>query len=249
MNPGPEGAPTRKRNVSEFNADVRANGGYVYTTNAQLSSIAANRRMTEAILAALPAETASIIDIGCGDGTYTFALKQARPGMACTGFDPAEAAIESAGKRFPGVEYVVGDILDPATLPKRRFDVAILRGVVHHLPDGAAGIDNAARLADRIIMVEPNGDNPIVKWLERNSSYHIGHEEQSYPLRQLKAWCENGGRQVYSVAWVGFVPFLFPTLLVRMILPFQGLLERIGPLVRRFAGQIVIVYGKPPGPS
>ena len=246
MNPESLPSPTKKRNVSEFNADVRANGGYLYTTNARLSSIVANRRITEAILDAIPPGPATLIDIGCGDGTYTHALKEARPDLACTGFDPAEAAIEAARKRFPDVEYVVGDMLDPATFPTRRFDIGVVRGVIHHLPDAAAGIEKAARMAHRIILVEPNGDNPILKWVERASTYHREHEEQSYPLKRLLGWCGADGLKVTSVRHIGFIPFLFPSLPTRIIRFLQPGLERIGPLVRRFGAQIVIAYGKVP---
>jgi hypothetical protein len=40
-----------KKNVTVFNGNVTENGGYLYTTNAPLSSILANKRMTDAILA------------------------------------------------------------------------------------------------------------------------------------------------------------------------------------------------------
>lgn len=235
---------TQKENVSKFNSDVAANEGYLYTTNARYSSLVANRRQTEATLAAIPAGAKTLIDIGCGDGTYTAELKAARPDLACTGFDPASVAVESARRRFPGVEYIVGDLLDPATHPARKFDVGVVRGVIHHLPDAAAGIANALRLSDTIILIEPNGDNPILKWLERNSRYHIEHEEQSFPAAQLQAWCREAGGRVDSIGHIGFVPFFFPTTGARLIYALQPMFEKIGPLKRRFGAQIVIVYRK-----
>lgn len=239
---------TQKRNVSKFNSDIAENDGYRYTTHAQYSSIVANRRMTEATLAAIPADASTLVDIGCGDGTYTHNLKAARPGLACTGFDPAAAAVAAARRHFPEVEYLVGDLLDPRTFPARRFDVAVIRGVIHHLPDAEAGISNAIRLSDRIILIEPNGNNPILKWLERNFHYHIEHEEQSYRSDQLSAWCLRSGYRITRLEYIGFVPFFFPTLPARIIHFFQPLLERLGPLGKYFAAQIVIVYEKPEAP-
>ncbi len=233
---------TQKRNVSEFNADVKANDGYLYTTNARYSSLVANLRQTEATLAALPPGTATAIDIGCGDGTYTHDLQVRMPGIRFTGFDPASEAIGTARRKFPGVEYLVGDLLDTAALPDRKFDVGIIRGVIHHLPDAALGIANAAKLSNRIILIEPNGNNPILKWLEKNSRYHIDHEEQSFTETQLTEWCRKTGFTVTSIDYIGFVPFFFPDLPARIIHFFQPMLEWVWPLKRYFGAQIIIVY-------
>lgn len=235
---------TQKQNVSQFNSDVAANQGYIYTTNARFSSVVSNRRMTEATLAAIPKGAKTLIDIGCGDGTYTAAIKAARPDLACTGFDPATVAIESARRRFPDVEYISGDLLDPSQTPARKYDVGVVRGVIHHLPDAKAGIANALRLSDTIILVEPNGDNPILKWLERNSRYHIEHEEQSFSAVQLQSWCREAGGTVRSIGHIGFVPMFFPAPLARLIYFLQPMFEMIGPLKRKLGAQIVIVYGR-----
>ena len=62
--------PTVKDNVTAFNADVTHNAGYLYTTNAPYSAVVANKRMSDAIIAAIPAQATQIIDLGCGDGVY-----------------------------------------------------------------------------------------------------------------------------------------------------------------------------------
>jgi SAM-dependent methyltransferase len=242
--PSPAPTGTQKRNVSEFNADAKANDGYRYTTNAPYSSIVANRRMTDATVAAIPPGADTVIDIGCGDGTYTRDLQERLPGMKITGFDPAAEALASARRKFPGIEYLSGDLLDTAALPDRRFDVGVIRGVIHHLPDAALGIANATRLADRIVLVEPNGNNPVLKWLERNSQYHIDHEEQSYTDRQLADWCRKTGFKVKRIEYIGFIPMFFPTLPAKIIHFFVPLLERIPLLRKYFAAQIVVVYEK-----
>ena len=59
---------TQKKNVSEFNSDVKANSGYKYTTNAPYSSIVSNKRITDATIKYIPTNSLSIIDIGCGGG-------------------------------------------------------------------------------------------------------------------------------------------------------------------------------------
>ena len=58
-----------ERNVSQFDADVRANAGYLYTTNAKKSSVLANQRLTDVTRAMVDLRGRRVIDVGCGDGT------------------------------------------------------------------------------------------------------------------------------------------------------------------------------------
>lgn len=235
---------TQKRNVDEFNADVKNNQGYRYTHNAPYSSIVANARITAATLKAIPDGTVSIIDIGCGDGTYSHTLKTLRPQVSVTGIDPAADAISTAKEKFPEVKFNVGDLLDPSTLPSTKYDLGIIRGVLHHLPDAAAGIINATILSDKILIIEPNGNNPILKWIEKHSQYHIDHEEQSFSSDQLTKWCNAAGLKIISLDYIGFVPFFFPTALAKIIYFFQPILELIYPLKKYFGAQIVITLEK-----
>jgi SAM-dependent methyltransferase len=231
---------TQKKNVQQFNQDVQNNGGYEYTTNARFSSRVANKRMTDATLSGIQPGIKTVIDIGCGDGAYTSDLKKAMPNVAFTGFDPAAEAIEIAKEKYPSIEFFVGDLLDEQTFPDKRFDLAIIRGVIHHLPDAGKGIKNGGLLSDKVLIIEPNGNNPILKWLEKNSKYHVDHEEQSYSTVQLTAFCNKANLKVKKIDYVGYVPFFFPTLPAKIIYFFQPLLERIYPLKKYFGAQIVL---------
>lgn len=231
-------------NVAAFNKDVQENGGYRYTSNASFSSIVSNKRITDATLALIPESAATAIDIGCGDGTYTNDLKEALPHVFFAGLDLASQAIAAAKNRYPHVGFVVADLLDSGRLPRMKFDVAILRGVIHHLRDGARGIRNAGLLSDRLIIVEPNGNNPILKLIEKLSPYHIEHEEQSYTSAQLVQWCEESGNRVVNVDFIGFVPFFFPTALAKVIHFMQPLLEKVYLLKKYLSAQVVIACEK-----
>ena len=86
-----------ERNVQAFNQDVEKNEGYLYTGD-KLSCRLSNARMTEAILALGNVSAKRVIDIGCGDGTYTAEI--ARAGAASVlGVDAADAAVERARER------------------------------------------------------------------------------------------------------------------------------------------------------
>jgi SAM-dependent methyltransferase len=237
---------TIKKNVSEFNSDVLENGGYRYTQNAPYSSIVSNKRITdetEFILRKI-ANVKSVIDIGCGDGTYTAELKQRLPHINFTGFDPASDAIQLAGTKYADCQFIVGDVLNSATFPNAKYDVAIIRGVIHHLPTQSLAVKNAALLSDRVLIIEPNGNNPILKWIEKNSEYHVQHEEQSFTSDFLQGICTENGLTVKRLSFIGFIPFFFPTLLSRIIYTFQPVLELIPLLGRYFGAQTVILAEK-----
>lgn len=235
-----------KQNVQEFNSDVMDNGGYRYTSNAPYSSVVSNKRMTDEAVKVLCkiGNLKTVIDIGCGDGTYTAELKQELPNVDFIGFDPATQAIALAQQKYPQCSFIVGNVLEPATFPQRKYDAAIIRGVIHHLPTQSAAIKNAMQLSDRIIIIEPNGNNPILKWIEKNSEYHVKHEEQSFTSDFLSQICTENGLKVRYLSFIGFVPFFFPTFPSKVIHFFQPLLENVPLLGKYFGAQTVILAEK-----
>jgi SAM-dependent methyltransferase len=184
--------PTLKKNVGAFNSDVRDNQGYRYTTSASYSSFVANRRMTDATLQHIGPMAKRVLDAGCGDGTYTNYIKGERGSLEIVGFDPASEAIRVARGRFPDIEFVVGDVLRPETFPEGKFDLIILRGVLHHVLDPAEAIRQCAVRADLLLIIEPNGNNPILKLIEKLSPYHRQHEERSFSSQTLGSLVPRG---------------------------------------------------------
>ncbi len=167
-----------KDNVRRFNDDVRENSGYRYTTGSRFSARVANQRLTEAVANLIDRDAESILDVGCGDGVYTAELQRLFPAIKFTGLDAAEAAVSMARIQYPAVNFITGNALDPLSLPRADFTMAILRGVLHHTSDPESAIRNVARIARSLIIVEPNGRNPVLKIIEKTSRYHIEHEEQ-----------------------------------------------------------------------
>ena len=233
-----------KKNVDVFNADVESNQGYRYTTNSAFSSIVSNRRLTRATLDNIPAGVKTVIDVGCGDGTYTAELARARPDLVFSGADPASKAISLARKNYPGIDFFVANILNRESFNSKSYDLAVIRGVLHHLTDQQKAISIAGELSHHLLIIEPNGNNPVLKYIEKNSAYHVEHEEQSFTTRQLESWCSATGWEIISTGYVGFVPFFFPTLLSRIIYFFQPFLEKVPVLRYYLGGQIVILCKK-----
>ncbi|MCY7350589.1 MAG: class I SAM-dependent methyltransferase [Cytophagaceae bacterium] len=234
-----------KQNVSVFNENVRENGGFLYTTNASFSSYVANKRISEAIFRHIQPEYRTLVDIGCGDGVYTNEIKQNFPQLHVEGFDPAAKAVERASVNFPNVKFSARSILDVnQALPGKKFDVAVIRGVLHHLSDQQKAIQNAFELADNIIIMEPNGNNPILKVIEKTSKYHIEHEEQSFLSGTLTRWIRQAGGHVTAFDYVGFVPFFFPTTPAKIIHFFQPFMEKVPGIKHVFSAQFIIAARK-----
>jgi SAM-dependent methyltransferase len=218
-------------NIAVFDGDAQHNGGYRYTTNAPLSSRLANGRMSDLTHQMADFRGQSVLDIGCGDGTYTLELfDRARPSLL-HGLDPAAGAIEvatiKAGKR--PIRFQVGSAY---ALPYAdgAFDWACFRGVLHHLDRPQDALGEALRVARRLLVIEPNGYNPVLKLLERFSPYHVAHDEQSFMALTLRRWVRRHGGIVRRGTFGGLVPCFCPDWLARLTKTAEPLVERT-PLV------------------
>lgn len=223
---------TAKDYVDPFAADAAANQGYIYTTNAGLSSRLANRRLTEATLAVHDFTGARVVDMGCGDGTYTHELAEVADIAGVQGIDPAAEAVKVARDKTtrPNVTFAVSSAYD-MPYAADSFDVALLRGVLHHMGRPVDALREALRVAPVVVVVEPNGYNPVLKVLERCSTYHVEHGEKSYAPRALDRWIADVGGAVHARMFAGLVPMFCPDWLARTAKQVEPVVERV-PLAR-----------------
>jgi len=213
--------------VDPFEKDVVRSGGYRYTTDAPLSSRLANERITEASLASADWRGRRVLDLGCGDGTYTAELLRLGEPASIHGVDPAPSAVTAANARADDerMTFAVGSA---TTLPHAdgEFNLAYLRGVLHHMERPVDALAAALRLAPLIVVVEPNGYNAGLKVLERVSRYHREHAEQSFAPRRLDRWVTSVGGTLVSRRFVGFVPMFAPDRYARAAKRIEPALER-----------------------
>jgi len=233
-----------KENVKIFNQDAETNEGFIYNTNSKFSSVVASKRITDAINGLITINIDSIIDLGCGDGIYTNEIKKQFPHVLITGIEPAANAIKIAQLKYNNINFVVSNVYDAEYLGDKHYDLSIFRGVIHHTSDPELAIKNASLISDKMILLEPNGNNFILKLIEKHSKYHIEHEEQSFSTNQLVEWCDNSGWEVKSLTYIGFVPIFFPTILSKIIYFFQPMLEKIPILNKYLSGQVLILCDK-----
>jgi SAM-dependent methyltransferase len=102
-----------------------------------------------------PIDGRRILDIGCGPGVLAGAL--AGRGATVTGIDPGEAAIRDARARVPAARF---ELASAEALPfaDASFDGAVMLNALHHVPDPAAALSEAARVVGPgrvVVIVEP----------------------------------------------------------------------------------------------
>jgi len=84
-----------------------------------------------------------VFEGGCGKGRHT-AIVAAHGAKAIVSVDLGESAFVAFAhtRQFPNAHVIIGDLLNPPVRPV--FDLAFSVGVLHHLPDPAAGFASVA---------------------------------------------------------------------------------------------------------
>ncbi len=127
--------------VGAFDRDATHNRGYLYTTNAKLSSELANRRLTSAALAAADFAGKRVLDVGCGDGKVTALIEAA----AVTGCDRSPEMIALARREHPECTFVVADVRE-LPFEDGAFDAIVAQGVLEHVIDPQRGAEEIHRV-------------------------------------------------------------------------------------------------------
>jgi ubiquinone/menaquinone biosynthesis C-methylase UbiE len=231
-----------KEDLKFFAKDVEQNGTYVYATGSTLSIKLSSDRRCKSILGIDSFAGKTVLDIGCGDGIYTQDIAKQNTALV-VGIDPIEDVIKHAQNKYkdvPNLKFECADLYK-MEIPKEPYDLVILRGVLHHLPDLEKGIKRACLLGKRVIILEPNGYNLILKIIEKTSKYHIDHQEQSFVPSLLRSeFIKNGGK-ILREEYINLVPTFCPDWLTKIVKHFEPIVEKI-PYFRNIAcGQYVFL--------
>lgn len=236
-----------ERNIAAFDADTALHGGYVYTAVERWSSRYATGRQTDELIRMLSenfSPSVRVVDIGCGDGTFTLEIAERFRPSAIRGIDPAANAVAAARARIPqdvssAVSFETGDIY---SIESQGESLAIVRGVLHHLDRAQDAIAQLARQFTSVIALEPNGYNPGLKIIERMSSYHRQHDEKSYWPPALNRWFEQAGFSVVAQKFFCLVPYFCPTVAAKLLRFVEPAVESL-PLARHVAcGTNLVLY-------
>ena len=232
-----------ERNIKQFDKDIQEGGQYAYTTE-RLSSVTANKVQTDLTVRYAGLKNRRVIDVGCGDGTYTASIMSSTGAKEIVGIDPAKVAIARAKKKYRSEKNLSFFVYSCYDLPYKdnEFDIAVVRGVLHHLDRPFKGLKEIVRVSRAVFIIEPNGYNPILKIIEKASPYHRAHDEKSYPPYRFRTWLKKLHCTIEHTSFNNVVPFFAPDFIVRPLLALNPVIEKI-PLVRSLlcASYVIVV--------
>jgi SAM-dependent methyltransferase len=196
------------------------------------------RRRISNVLSLLPDPVgATLLDLGCGMGTFT--IEAAARGANAIGIDPAAAAVRAAarvaaGEGCPTARFIRGDA---ANLPVRDgcADMVLAADLTEHLDDVTLArvlreAVRALRAGGILVVYTPERQHVLERLREagimRQDPSHIGVRT----AEQLRAAVESAGLTVVRQEWL---PSHLPVLNVA-----ERLLARWVPLLRRRIGVV-----------
>ncbi len=172
----------------------------------------------------VPAD-AQVLDLGCGDGA--FANKMLAPRYRkVDGIDKAEAAIKRANADAPKhATFRAVDLVtfDYESLP--HYDATFLIGILHHVKQATPAIVHAlVQRTDKLIVLEPNGNNPLRKAMEYTPSYRAAGED-SFRSKDLMAIFVAAGWRTVIRRRVNLFPNFTPGFICRWLGPLEPRIE------------------------
>ena len=110
--------------------------------------MAAPRARVQTIVAALRAlRPATILDLGCGDGSLLLAIARELPGVKLIGVDLSAAQIEENRSRAPAIEWYAGNVEDPGFRLPGDAEAIVCSEVIEHLAEPANFLSALNRLS------------------------------------------------------------------------------------------------------
>ena len=167
-----------------------------------------------------------VLDYGCGDGAFANETLAKRY-RAVDGYDLAPAAIERAKAEAPGphMKFVAADLvtLDHNSLPQ--YDGAFLIGILHHIKAETPNVlHSLAKATDKIVVLEPNGNNIVRKLLEFTPSYRAAGED-SFRTREMIEIFAASGWNTIVYRRLNLFPNFTPGSFYRVLAPLEPRIE------------------------
>lgn len=233
-----------------FNQDIDALGGYQYTTNDCATRLITEKQNKDIVnyLNKYFKKNISILDMGCGDGVFTSEIFRKFLPKKIVGFDLLQKPIDIAKKNTPvkyrkKITFEVKNIYDFVYL-KQEFNVGLLRFILHHLDHPQNAINHISESLDKIIVLEPNGYNPVLKIIEKISPYHREHKEKSYFPFVINRWFAKNGFKLKEKKYITLVPCFSPEPVAKTLKFFEPLVEKLPFFNKIICGVYLAYYEK-----
>ena len=125
--------------------------------------------------------TQKVLDIGSGNGMITHHLR--KKNINTTPVDVANLSI------LPDVQSIVYDGVH-MPFEANSFDTGLLLTVLHHCPDPDIVLQEAARVSQKLVIIEDVYSNPIQQYMTyaMDTLVNFGHSSMTYQNRSDKEW-------------------------------------------------------------
>jgi SAM-dependent methyltransferase len=144
-----------------------------------------------------------ILDLGCGEGHITEAIRCKWPRAELCGFDYSLTAIEIARQRYPSIDFAVADAYDipygPATI-----DATVMNNLWEHLPDPMRLLDQIRRVlkpGGYVIISTPSRyrfENLVRAAFGQPIAFMSKHHVTEYTVGQVVEQMRFGGFEVIA---------------------------------------------------
>jgi len=148
--------------------------------------------------------TPRLLDLGCGQGHITEAIRQALHSADVTGLDYSISAIDYAHAHFPEIDFAVGDAYE-SPYAQGFFDVVVCNNLWEHVPDPLLLLSRIKRIlrpGGHIVLSTPSRYRVanLVRILRGKSVMLMSpHHVTEYTVGQVVEQLAYGGFQVRRI--------------------------------------------------
>jgi 2-polyprenyl-3-methyl-5-hydroxy-6-metoxy-1,4-benzoquinol methylase len=158
-----------------------------------------------------------VLDIGCGDGLFTGEIAAA--GASVIGADVAEAALERARRRHPGLTFTRVELDGPLPFADTSFELVWASEVIEHVSDTARWLSELRRVSapNGVLLLTTPSHGRLrlaLGGIERYSQ-PLGDHLHLYSRRSLATTLAEFGFGEITVGMAGGPPLLKRLLLAR----------------------------------
>lgn len=173
-----------------------------------------------------------IADLGCGSGVFSDKLHDR--GLKCVGLDLSFNLVRVGTETYVDTHFVNGDV-ETQPFADDTFDLVVLSGLVHHLPDPsrcAAEVFRILKPGGRFVAFDPNRRNPFM-YLYRDrtspmySSKGVTENERPVLSEEIAKTFSNVGFKVGSTFLSGLSYTYVESGLVRWLLPVYNAIDSV----------------------
>ena len=147
----------------------------------------------------LELQNKDVLEIGCGSGYGAYLLNQLTL-KSYIGLDVMTEQVELARRNYPQFQFLLQDAEDLSQFENESRDVAIIFGVLHHIPNWRKAIDEIRRVLKpngSLFLEEPRGVDIKVF----DAFFRWGHPNTDFGLKTLDEYLAQQGLKIVNKRW------------------------------------------------